>query len=147
MDDLLELYEYLRSRPDPEVLEIIRRIRATEDPFAVVRLVRDGDILLQRRLSSPPMEPILRRFDADALQQSHVKVPARPWTSIAGDGIVSHLISMYFNREQQFSMPFIHKQAFLRDMTAGDPETAVFCSPMLVNAICAMGAVSSRGFD
>jgi hypothetical protein len=43
-----ELYNLLRSRSEPEALEILRRIRSSEDLESVLSLIRDGDLLIQR---------------------------------------------------------------------------------------------------
>ncbi|KAJ0150920.1 hypothetical protein CTA2_388 [Colletotrichum tanaceti] len=45
-EDLHELIRYLYSRPEPEALEILHRLRATGDAFHVLDLVRMGDLLL-----------------------------------------------------------------------------------------------------
>lgn len=82
------------------------------------------------------------RIDTDALQASRSKVPARPWTNVAGDGIVSHLISTFLDLEQPYFFPMIDPRAFIVDMKAANIATANYCSPMLVNAMCAVGAVS-----
>ena len=70
-------------------------------------------------------------------------MPARPWTIIAGDDIVSHLISIFFDREQTGLGLYMDQRVFVKDMVAGDASKAVNCSPVLVNAMCAYIAVSS----
>ncbi|KAH6621622.1 hypothetical protein B0J18DRAFT_432974 [Chaetomium sp. MPI-SDFR-AT-0129] len=45
-----QLYNLLRTRSQPEVTEIVRRIRAGIDVEAILRYVRDGDLLLQLHL-------------------------------------------------------------------------------------------------
>ncbi|CZT24312.1 uncharacterized protein RCC_10035 [Ramularia collo-cygni] len=117
--------------------EIIRHIRQNADPFAVLRLVQEGDLLLQRNLNNTGSEA--RALDADAFQQSKYKLRARPWTNVAGDGIVSNLITIVL---ASFSAPCVHESAFLADFAAQD-TSALFCSPLLVNAMCAVGAFSS----
>ena len=144
MDDLQELYKYMQTRPDAEVAEILRRIRTNQDPIDVLRLIKAGDMLLEASTMAGYQgaeAATLRRLDADALGQSSVKVPARPWTIIAGDGVVSELITMFFAMEQPFISTFIDRSCFLQDMRSGIVGGATLCSPFLVNAICAMASV------
>jgi hypothetical protein len=140
LDRMTELYGYIRSRPDSEVAEIVRQIRQTADPFVVLNRIRDGDILLRRSQSKPTSDSIMRQLDAEALQHSRIKVRARPWTSVAGDGIVSHLITTAMQHSITF---YIDEEALTTDMSVQDPENAQYCSPLLVNALCALGTASS----
>jgi hypothetical protein len=45
-----ELFHLLRSKPEEESLELLRRIRGQDDPEAIVKQVKDGDLLLQMAL-------------------------------------------------------------------------------------------------
>ena len=58
-----------------------------------------------------------------------------------GHGIVSHLVSTFFDLEQPFIMPSVNEQAFLVDMASEGASKAQVCSPQLVNAVCACAAV------
>ena len=142
-DDLQELFAYLRTRSEGEVAEIIRHIRANHDPVTVLRLIKDGDMLLEASMTGHQAVATseLQRLDANALQQSSLKAAARPWTVIAGDGVVSELVSIFFAIEQPFISIFVDKTCFLRDMRSGTMRGAKLCSPFLVNAICAYASV------
>lgn len=142
MGRMLELYEYIRTRPAPEVEEIVRRIRANADPFAVLRFIQDGDLLLQRPLSSPRAKLGKLPFDTSATR-NYIRVPARPWTAVAGDELVSELIDTCLNRDGAFILPYIDKDILVAEMISGSTEDAKFCSPALVNALCSLGAVSA----
>ena len=144
LDDLQELYKYLQTRSEVEVAEIVRRIRANSDPFAVLRLIKDGDMLLEASMAGyrGAEASELQRLDADALRRSSLKVAARPWTAIAGDGVVSELVSIFFAAEQPFTNTVVEKTCFLQDMRSGMARGAKLCSPFLVNAICAYASVS-----
>jgi hypothetical protein len=147
LGDMQELYEYLRTRPLVEVAEVIRRIRSNTDPCKVLRLVRDGDLLLEasaigRRGLETGVEDVVRKIDAAAYQACPVKVPAKPWTCVAGNGLVSELVSIFFDIEQPFGTIYVDKQCFLDEMVSAHTGNTKFCSPALVNAICAIGAVS-----
>lgn len=143
LDDLNELYKYLQTRSETEVTEIIHRIRTTRDPFAVLRLIKDADLLLEASMAGyrGAEASELRRLDAEAFQRSSLKVAARPWTVVAGDGVVSELISAFFAIEQPFFGTFVDEVYFLQEMRSGIVKGAKLCSPFLVNSICAYASV------
>lgn len=79
-----------------------------------------------------------------------ISVAARPWTQLTNDdALVSHLVTLFFTWEQPW-YNFIEMTAFLNDMQAAQdddtwtksPPEKEYCSPALVNAIMALGAVS-----
>jgi len=141
LDDLLELYNYLRTRPEGEVAEIVGRIRANHDPLDVLGFIKDGDMLVEASMAGRRGAETsqLQQLDADALRRSSLKVVARPWTVIAGDGVVSELVSIFFTIEQPSLGTYVDKTYFLRDMRSA--RDAKLCSPFLVNAICAFASV------
>lgn len=149
LNDMQELYEYLRTRPLVEVAEVIRRIRSNTDPCKVLSLVRDGDLLLQasaigRKGIEADVEDVVRNLDELAYKKSSVKVSAKRWTNVAGDGLVSELVSIFFDIEQPFATTYVDRHCFLEDMGSDGTENVRFCSPALVNAICAMSAFTSE---
>ena len=128
-------------------MEIYRRVRVANDPMDVIELLRGGDLLLQHRVAEQSGEgetPTagLENLEMSALEQSSIKVRARPWTRVAGDGLVSELISSFFAYDNGFYLSFVDQESFLDDMLLGDVDNAEFCSPLLVNAICALRCVS-----
>lgn len=149
LTEMQELVDYMRVKPLPDVAEVIRRIRAGEEPCRVLRLVRDGDLLLQasalgRKEIEFDKDDAIRKLDDAAMQISHIKVAARPWTEVGGDGLVSELVSIFFDTEHPFSTAYVDRFCFLEDLKSAKPDKARFCSPALVNSICALSAVSSR---
>lgn len=136
------LFAYIRTRPPDDVSEIIKRIRNSSDLLEVLRFARDGDLSLQQRLQRKLPDPRMIRVNAESLQETNLRLPARPWTAVAGNGIVSDLVSRFFDIDQPFFCAMVDHSAFVSDVRASDPESARYCSPMLVNAICALGAVS-----
>jgi hypothetical protein len=88
------------------------------------------------------VDPRLLKLNQEALETVPIKVPARPWTIVAGDGIVSELITEFFANDHLYFFPPIDRMAFLGDMQKADIENARYCSPLLVNAICAHRCVS-----
>jgi hypothetical protein len=86
----------------------------------------------------------LENLDVAALSKSTFQVHARPWTTVANDGLVSELLSSFFASDGCFYLSFVDQQYFLDDMEAGDIDKAELCSPLLVNAICALRCVSEH---
>jgi len=86
----------------------------------------------------------LENLDVAAMSGSNFQVHARPWTTLAGDGLVSALLSSFFTSDGCFYLSFVDQQYFLDDMNAGDVDMAIFCSPLLVNAICALRCSTSH---
>ncbi|KHO00658.1 uncharacterized protein MAM_01436 [Metarhizium album ARSEF 1941] len=82
--------------------------------------------------------PQLERLDRQALEGSIIKVPARPWTMVVGDGLVSELVTNLFNFDGTYLFPALDKDAFIEDMRSGDVKRSTYCTPLLVNAICAV---------
>ena len=128
-------------------MEIYRRVRAAVDPMDVVELLRGSDLLLQqsapdRSGGSETPASGLSNLDLSALEHSAIKVRARPWTRVAGDGLVSELMASLFAYDNGFYLSFIDQECFLDDMQAGDVGNAEFCSSLLVNAMCALRCVS-----
>ncbi|KAK0632950.1 fungal-specific transcription factor domain-containing protein [Immersiella caudata] len=65
-----------------------------------------------------------------------MRVPPETWTTITADGgLVQHLLALYFCWEYP-TFASLSKEHFLRDFTEGRPR---FCSPLLVNALLALG--------
>ena len=68
------------------------------------------------------------------------RVPAKPWTNVTSDDrLVSHLVSIFIH-QCNFYWRYVEEDLALRAMTAGDLASE-FCSPFLVNAMCAMASV------
>lgn len=145
---LLDLYMYIQTRPLPDAVGVVQRIQRDKDPQAVLRLLRDGDLLLEatataRKFADDNKQATISRIDTAALRLSPIRVPARPWTEVATDGLVSELMSIFFVIEQPFIATFVDRKCFLEEIRTGKPGRDLdFCSSLLVNAICAYTAVS-----
>jgi hypothetical protein len=135
-----ELLTMLRQRPQIEACEIYKRIRASSDPLTVLRDTKAADLLLPSPvLSASDLE--IQALEAEAVANSPFAVPASPWTTVAGDGIVSDLISSFFQWDDAFLCPFIDADHLIEDMRSRDIQASKYCSPLLVNAICAFRSV------
>lgn len=88
-----------------------------------------------------------RRSNEDRIRPQSLLLPpitahAHPWTTLASDEVVSHLLSLYFTWEQP-CLQFIDKAAFISDIKAGrNSREDGFCSPLLVSALLAHACVS-----
>ena len=114
----------------------------TNDPIALIRSIRQAELLLPVGKPDSDEFATIQLLDANALEGSVIKVPAQPWTTVAGDGIVSELVSSWFKWDGGCLYPFVDRECFLRDMHSADPQKATYCSSFLVNAICAYRSVS-----
>lgn len=85
---------------------------------------------------------MLSDLELNALASSAIKVPARPWTLLAGNGLVSELISAFFTYDHVSRIHFVDQKCSLDDMQAESIAKAIFCSPLLVNAMRALRCVS-----
>lgn len=148
VEDMRQLYTYMRTRPEQEAYEIFRRIRfSSGDDFrSIVDHIRGGDLLLRASTVSPgPDDHRVKTINDEAAAEPYaIRVPARPWTTMAGDGLVSELVGAFFAWDGVFWLPFIDRGSFIKDMRAGQPEKARYCSPLLVHVICAIRAVSAK---
>lgn len=141
--ELRQLFHDLAQRPESEAYNLFQRLRLVDDPIALVQSIRQAELLLPASGPGGRSEAAtLQQLDFDALGTSLLKIPARPWTIVAGDGIVSELISSWFKWDNALLHPFIDRESFIRDIRGGDPESANYCTPFLVNAICAIRSVS-----
>ncbi|KAJ6287481.1 hypothetical protein J3E71DRAFT_209112 [Bipolaris maydis] len=145
-DQLRELFDLIRERPDTEAYEFFRRIRTSSDSVQVLRLVRQAHILLPNPTPTSPVSshPEIEKLDSEALRRSPLKLRARPWTLVARDGIVSSLVSSFFAWDGNYMTPFIDLKCFLKNMDAGNLAVTEFCSPFLVNAICCVSFFSTK---
>ena len=137
-DHLQELFNLIREQPDTEAYELFRRLRTSSDPLQALRLVRRAHILISSPdpTSSISSQSEIEELDREALKWSPLKLCARPWTMVAGDGIVSSLISLFFTWDGSYLTPFVDLNCFMQNMSAGNVASTEFCSPFLVNAIC-----------
>ena len=70
------------------------------------------------------------------LNEPEMKKPAGSWTNITGDvNLVQHLLALYFCWEYP-TFASLSKEHFLRDFQDGRHR---YCSPMLINALLALG--------
>jgi hypothetical protein len=142
-EQLWELYGYLRSRQEPDLSHILKKMRENSDLSALLNFIRRGNLRQPTNYTVTDSRTAarLKTIDLDALQRSQLKVRAWPWTPVAGDGLVSELVTIFFAQEQPFIFALVDRDAFLTDMYASNPAEARFCSPLLVNIICTFACV------
>jgi hypothetical protein len=70
------------------------------------------------------------------LDSPDMKAPAATWTSVTSDiSLVQHLLALYFCWEYP-TFASLSKEHFMRDFLDGRPR---YCSPILINALLALG--------
>ncbi|KAG5982152.1 hypothetical protein E4U43_006480, partial [Claviceps pusilla] len=151
LDSLKKLLRCIRTSSAEEVDKIILHIRSYEDPIGAVnsyfsstegqegqasatdtRQEADGG------LSELHIDPQLGSV-SETWHTLNISVPAEPfaWSTIASADVVCHLVSQYFILERPVLLPSIHYQSFTEEMNKGDTTSEIYCSELLVNAICA----------
>ncbi|KAG5771828.1 hypothetical protein H9Q72_001763 [Fusarium xylarioides] len=126
------------KKPECEAQEIFNRLRSSDQPLAVLESMRQAEVLLPKPSTNTwDSDPRLAFFDQKAFESSVIQVPAKPWTTVAGDGIVSELITDFFTWDNSYMFPVLDRITFVDEMRAGDNTEVKWCSPLLVNAICA----------
>ncbi|KJZ70621.1 hypothetical protein HIM_09976 [Hirsutella minnesotensis 3608] len=136
-----ELIKVLRTRPEDEAYSFLRRLRATDELAAIIPITNDA--------GASPIDSTSPTFtDSPATETTQqyregrlILVPSKPWTAVGNDGLVSELITEYFNFDNCSLMPLGDQDVFVEEMRNGDKSTAQWCSPLLVNAICAQRAM------
>jgi hypothetical protein len=142
VDQLRELFAYIRTCPEVEAKQVYRQLRTANGLQDLIYLRGESSLSLKQNHRTSESEKPACEPDSDVLASSAIRVPARPWTLLAGDGLVSELVSAFFTYDHCSGIPFVDQECFLADMRAEDIVQARFCSPLLVNAICALKCVS-----
>ena len=145
VNQLRELLGQIDHIPETEVLDRQHRPELSELLEQAIE-VGSGDTQAQQSIAqsrSDGLSSALEDLNLSAISASYLKLHARPWTVIAGDGLVSELLSSFFANDNCFYLPFVDQECFLHDMQAGEIIRADFCSPLLVNAICALRSVGT----
>jgi hypothetical protein len=137
---LRHLYKLVREESSRNAFDIFLRMRNSDDPIALLQSVGNTTGILPNPSTYSVGDKRIDDIDTAALLNSCIQVPARPWTSVANDGLVSDLISSFFTWDR-FLYPFVHQQAFLHEMRFAGAQGANYCSPLLVNAICSLRSV------
>ncbi|KAI8167287.1 Nitrogen assimilation transcription factor nit-4 [Colletotrichum sp. SAR 10_65] len=134
-----DLFRMVCSKTEDEAQEIFRRIRVSGDPLKVLESIRQAEILLPSPAANERVsDSRLAKLNDKAMENSLIRVPAKPWTAIADDGLVSELITDFFSWENASAFPAVDRDLFVADMRAANVKKAKYCSPILVNAICAL---------
>ncbi|KAL2179575.1 uncharacterized protein P884DRAFT_275895 [Thermothelomyces heterothallicus CBS 202.75] len=139
---LQRVLSHLTSAPVSEVVETVQKLNA----FQALSTLKDGTGSVDL-CSKALADGEVAKIDAQALAESPTKLPAKPWTSVAGDGLVSHLVADFFfpSADDPFvtGSTLIDRDLFIQDMTLCNPSQSQFCSRFLVNAICGLRSLSS----
>jgi hypothetical protein len=138
VDRLRQFFSYIRDVSETQAEVVYRRLRTASVPQHLDRVIEDPTFSSIQNLSRSGTKD----FESTTLASNVTRDHAQPWTTLAGDDLVSELISAFFTHDHCFRISFVNEVCFLNDMQAGDISRAKFCSPFLVNAICALRCVS-----
>lgn len=111
LEQLKQLYGDLHTRPEAEAHEILRRIRSDPDPFAVHKLTRDGDLLVQQHATRASGSVASRpsSIGMNARYHDHMGVRARPQKNISDHATSQAILqSMASRLEYQITVSHPH---------------------------------------
>ncbi|KAI1607827.1 hypothetical protein EDD36DRAFT_118270 [Exophiala viscosa] len=136
-----------QDRPIEELAHYVEYLVRTEP--AISHAFQQSSLILEKATDTEVTPPVSGPPMKSYLQYNEVHTPiimeSMPWTMLADNEMVSHLLSLFFTWQQP-SCQYVDKTAFLTDMSTQDttrPKT--FCSPLLVNAILAQAcSISPR---
>lgn len=150
---LIRLVETLRDSGDTRISALLNLIRSNASLTELKSYINEQLCRPQSPELAKAHDEISRLHEATSrtcrsvldvkrlCDQPVSRVPAKPWTTVTDDdGLVSHLISLYFTWYHP-CFPWMDRDIFIRDMKGGNVKSQ-FCSPFLVNAILAAGCVS-----
>ena len=152
----------IRSSSESEVADIVQQIRADEDLDAIAESLKKNVTLLERsdaksaegdlsNLIGNPLSDemgVLKPFGStsnmglisDTEHSPSNLQTSEAWTTVTRDtAFVEHLVSLYFCWSHPYYVLF-SKELFLHDMVK---RRSKYCSPILVNAILALGCSMS----
>lgn len=152
LNTLRSLFRYIQNRPQSEAQSIMARLQSSNDPAQSLQYFAsetsesygvgsDGEFIGVRVSETFNNDPSQFAIDPSLLKLP-VKVPAHPWTTVAGSDAVSEIISQFFIDGRPLALPIVNHNKFVEEMNQRDPDSASCCSPLLVNAICAQQCVS-----
>ncbi|KAG6021336.1 hypothetical protein E4U41_002518 [Claviceps citrina] len=156
LESLKKILHHIRTSPPEEVVNIVARIRSCDDPIEAF-----NSYFSSANGPSPATEPETETGGTSGLHidprlgslsetwsalGNPIHVEAFPWTTVASSDVVSHLISQYFILEHPVLLPPIHYHDFTDEMNKGDIISEVYCSDLLVNAICAQQCFLSHPY-
>jgi hypothetical protein len=139
---LTNFFNHIRDCPEAEAKEMFWKIRKSDDRQYVDFFRTEWGLPMNQDRQSEKCFSMLEKLESSTPASSGMRVAARPWATPANDGLVSKLISTFFAYDHRSHILFIEQECFLAEMLVGDITRARFCSPFLVNAICALRCVS-----
>ncbi|KAG6073827.1 hypothetical protein E4U30_005955 [Claviceps sp. LM220 group G6] len=140
---LRRFYGHIRAAPEEQAFSVFQKIRAS-------RSSRPLDVLESLDETHQERTEYLASYgDSDGENNEpesdqNIEVRAAPWTTVAGDEVVSELITQYFTFDYLYVFPPINRAIFAREMASPSIHPGLCCSQLLVNAICAQQCYISR---
>ncbi|KAG6055725.1 hypothetical protein E4U32_006132 [Claviceps aff. humidiphila group G2b] len=140
---LRRFYGHIRAVPEEQAFSVFVKIRASRSsrPLDVLESL-DETHQERNEFLAPYEDSNGENNEADSDQ--NIEVRAAPWTTVAGDEVVSELITQYFTFDYLYVFPPINRTIFVREMASPSVHPGLCCSQLLVNAICAQQCYISR---
>ncbi|KAG5957392.1 hypothetical protein E4U58_006110 [Claviceps cyperi] len=140
---LRRFYGHIRAAPEGQSFSVFQKIRASRNsrPLDVLESL---DETYQERNEFFTSYGHSNGENNEADSNQDIEVRAAPWTTVAGDGVVSELITQYFTFDYLYVFPPINRTIFIREMASPSVHPGLCCSQLLVNAICAQQCYISR---
>ncbi|KAG6062640.1 hypothetical protein E4U32_002112 [Claviceps aff. humidiphila group G2b] len=140
---LRRFYGHIRAVPEEQAFSVFLKIRVGQSsrPLDVLESL---DETHQERNEFLPSCGDSDGENNEADSDQNIEARAAPWTTVAGDEVVSELITQYFTFDYLYVFPPINRTIFAREMASPSVHPGLCCSPLLVNAICAQQCYISR---
>lgn len=137
---LIIIYGYIQATSEDQAFKLFMHIRSggNSNPIDGLHSFDHNNVLVEEEhKESTTSAKVSDKQGIESVNTFVIKVPALPWTVVAGDEVVSELTSQSFTFDYLYVFPAIIRSTFFREMKAGGPTGATCCSPLLVNAIFA----------
>ncbi|KAG6072151.1 hypothetical protein E4U15_007077 [Claviceps sp. LM218 group G6] len=140
---LRRFYGHIRAVPEEQAFNVFLKIRIgrSSGPLDVLESL---DETHQERDEFLPSYGDSDGENNEVDSDQNIEARAAPWTTVAGDEVVSELITQYFTFDYLYVFPPINRTIFAREMASPSVHPGLCCSPLLVNAICAQQCYISR---
>ncbi|KAG5971395.1 hypothetical protein E4U56_006804 [Claviceps arundinis] len=140
---LRRFYGHIRAAPEEQAFSVFQDIRASRSsrPLDVLESL---DEIHHERGESLAFYGDSDGENNEADSDQNIEFRAAPWTTVAGDEVVSELITQYFTFDYLYVFPPINRSIFVREVASPSVHYGLCCSQLLVNAICAQQCYISR---
>ncbi|KAJ9635972.1 hypothetical protein H2199_008327 [Coniosporium tulheliwenetii] len=133
-----QIYDSLKGGADGT--EAIQRLRDGQSYEQLADWLGRSPVENIRRLSpasETKLSDVVRKYERNVSDNGAPRdTSSSQWTSVVNEKLAHHLIALYFTWIHPVHMLFSEKH-FMKSYSSGDRQ---YCTPSLVNVMCAMGA-------